>query len=288
MYNYKYKVFGDLVDIFGGGNSVLIVNKGSSIGWSYEELEKSKTALGFDLVDVMKAILKSWDDEKSGVEINTKNKGLIKKAYLGMYHDFHGLAIQIDLIEHLFSNRKDSTLHKDFLYVSEVVENYFSNLRSIYDFMASLLRLAVKKRFWGQFNFDSLNSLIEAVSNGKTNGKFSDELNERLLTIKDEFIYVRGRRDSFIHNGEQVSVMTDEEGYHIEVSCESEQKKKIVPLLVYLSDRTNKMFNFGEKIAQIIFDEYCKEYGEVPLFLTALEGVCIPGFIKFLGVLPED
>lgn len=149
-----------------------------------------------------------------------------------------------------------------------------------------LLRLAVKKRFWGQLNFDSLNSLIEAVLNEKTNGKFPDELNRQLLIIKDEFLYVRSRRDSIIHNGEQISVMTDENGYHIEVWRESE--KKIVPLFQYLSDRTKAMFTFGEVIAQIIFDEYSKEYGKVPLLLSALEGVCIPGFIKFLGVLPEN
>ncbi|MEE1131468.1 MAG: hypothetical protein UHX00_07625 [Caryophanon sp.] len=267
---------------------MLLVNKGKSIGWNIDELKRSKENLGFNLITVMSSILRSWNEDGSNEAISEKDKGLINKAYLGLYHDFHGLAIQIDLIEHLHMNRKGSTIHKDCLYVSQVIENYFSNLRSIYDFMGSLLKLAVKKRLWGQFNFDSLNKLIEAVSNGKTVEKFPEKLNKQLLNIKDEFLYVRDRRDSIIHNGEIISVMTDESGYHIKSKCASSGKEEIVPLFDYLAERTNNMFKFGESIAQIIFDEYNNEYGEIELLIVALEGVCIPKFIEFLDIRVEN
>lgn len=274
---------------------MLLINKSSSIGWSYNQLKESKTALGFDLISVLHSILDSWETNRGGQIINentqelkNKYKGLVKEAYLAMYHDFHGLAVQIDMIQHLFVNRKNAVRHKDFLYVSEIVEKYLSNLRSIYDFMAKVLRLAVKQRYFGQINFDSLNSLIESVEKRKTAGKIPEGLKESLLSIKDEFLYVRGMRDSIIHNGEQISIMPDDDGYYLRIWSEEKGKKVYVPLLNYLSERTIEMFNFGEKIGVVIFNEFCKEYGDIPFRLVALEGVRIPTFINFLGILPDD
>jgi len=274
---------------------MLLINKSSSIGWSYDQLKVSKTALGFELISVLHSILDSWKTNFKGQvtnentqELKSKYKGLVKEAYLAMYHDLHGLAVQIDMIQHLFVNRKNAVRHKDFLYVSEIVEKYFANLRSIYDFMAKVLRLAVKQRYLGQINFDSLNNLIESLEKGKTDGKIPEGLKESLLSIKGEFLYVRGMRDSIIHNGEQISIMTKDDGYYLSIWSEDEEKEVYVPLLNFLSERTIEMLNFGEQIGEVIFSEFCKEYGDIPFTLVALEGVCIPAFINFLGILPGD
>lgn len=177
-----------------------------------------------------------------------------------MYHDLHGLAVHIDMIQYFFDNRRGGVRHKDFLYVSEIVEKYLANLRSIYDFMAKILRLAVQERHLGQINFDSLNSLIESVEKGKTDGKIPEGLKEALLSIRSEFHHVRDMRDSIIHNGEQISIMTKDDGYYIGIWSEEEKKDVYVSLLKFLSESTMKMLSFGEEIGELIFNEYCKKY----------------------------
>lgn len=265
---------------------MLLINKGNSIGWSYEELRVSKDALGINLISVLSSIEMSWDQNNNNgqKELSPKYKGLVKEAYNAMYHDIHGLAVQVDLLKFLFIHKGDLVRHKDFLFVSEIVEKYLTNLRSIYDFMAKVLRLSVEDRHLGQINFDSLNSLIESVEKEKTKGKISRELEELLISIKKEFHKVRNLRDSIVHNGEQITILTDEKGYLIEVLSEESNGKNTVYLMDFLSVRTKKMILFGEGIAEIVFKEYCKQYGDVTLFLVGLEGVCIPAFIEFLNM----
>lgn len=45
---------------------------------------------------------------------------------------------------------------------------------------------------------------------------------------------------------------------------------------------------FGEDIARLIYEEYRKNYGDFNLGLLALEGICIPNFIKFLGIFKDE
>ena len=270
----------------------MLVNKGESSYWTYEALRESKIALGFRFLSVLRSILSDWEKPRSNqeeisTELKDKYKGLVREASEAMYHDLHGLAVHVDMIHYFFDNRKGGLRHKDFLYISEIVEKYIANLRSIYDFMAKLLRLAVKERYIGQISFDSLNSLIESIEKGKTKDKLPEKLETIILSIKEEFLMVRDFRDSILHNGDQVRIFTGEEGYLLERGKE-EGRDKRVSLLCYLKDRTNKMLDFGEKLAEITYEEYCGIYKEIPFQLTALEGICIPKFIEFLDLLPED
>src|SRR5690625_4298178 len=121
----------------------MLINKGSSENWSYEELKDSEDTLGFKLISVLRSIEQSWERYEGENQIKDKYKGLVKEASLALYHDLHGLAV---MIQHMFHSRNETTRHKDFLFVSEIVEKYFSNLRSIYDYMAKILRLSVNRR----------------------------------------------------------------------------------------------------------------------------------------------
>jgi hypothetical protein len=267
----------------------MLINKGSSIGWATEQLEKSREALGLTLISVLSSIRESWKigqetEQGSPHAISPKIKGLIIEAYEAMYHDLHGLIIQVDMIKHFFDNKKGITRHKDFLYVTEVIEKYFANMRSIYDFMSKVLILSVDPKLFGQVSFDSLNSLITSVEKGKTKGKLTADLEKLLLEIKPSFHALRDIRDFIIHNGKQLKIMTGENEYLVENFIEKDKTDDYVPLLPYLSTITKEMLIFGDEIAHIIYEEYTKRYGEVPYFLVALEGVCIPSFIDFLGL----
>ncbi|MEJ9115922.1 hypothetical protein LAV76_24465 [Bacillus paramobilis] len=272
----------------------MIINKGMSIGWSPDQLHASKNALGFQLISILDYILKSWEN-KQDRQIETQNifklkyQGLVKEAYEGLYNDYHGLAVKIDMLELIFQKKQTDMRHKDFLYVAEVVEKYFMDIRSIYDFMAKILRLTVDPKYVGQLSFDSLNSLITSVEKGKTKGKLPESLEGKLLSIIDSFHKTREIRDSIVHSGHQINIMTLDQGYAVKIpSNKNGEPDECIPLLPYLSEITMEMFSFGEDIAILIYEEYRKIYGEFPLGLVALEGICIPNFIEFLNIAPSQ
>lgn len=269
---------------------MMIVNKGSSFGWSLEDLAASKDSLGLSIIQVLDGITTSWEKEDpEATSVIPKNtKGLIKEAYRGMYHDLHGLSVLIDMINHIYESKGSLTRHKDFLFVSEAVEKYFSNLRSIYDFLAKVSLLAVNPRFHGQISFDSLNTLIKNAENEKKKEKFPLELVEELLSIKPAFNSLKNIRDYITHNGKQLKIRTHIDGYHIENLENKETDEPYLPLLPLLSTLTMDMLSFSAEIAVIISNKYTEYYGEIPYPLIALNGICMPAFIDFLGLLEED
>lgn len=269
---------------------MLIVNKGTSIGWKLEDLEADDNVLGLLIVSVLDCILDPIEGEVNS--LSPVNHGLVKEARTAMVHDIHGLAILNDMIHFIFERHVD-LVPKDRLYIIELIEKYFTNLRSIYDFMCKILRLAVKEGRIGQIPFDSLNNLITyAETKQRAIVNLPDDLIFLLKDIKSEFHLVRGIRDFIIHNGKQISLLTNENGYKLGpfdnggalADYTLGEERKHEDLIPYLSERTNRMLDFGESIAKIIDREFRRNHGNYPLSLCALEGVCIPSFVKFLGL----
>lgn len=269
---------------------MLIVNKGTSIGWSSEELEANDNVLGLFMVSVLDCILNPIQNDVNS--LRPEYQGLVKEARTAMVHDIHGLAILSDMIQFTFEKHNDLK-HKDFLYVIELIEKYFTNLRSIYDFMSKVLRLAVEEGRIGQIPFDSLNDLITYAESSSRAARFlPNDLINLLVEIKSEFHLVRGIRDFIIHNGKQISLLSDKNGYKLGpfdntgalAEYEPEEERKHEDLIPYLAERTNRMLVFGETIGTIIDREFRRHHGDYPLLLCALEGVCIPSFVQFLGI----
>jgi hypothetical protein len=269
---------------------MLIVNKGTSIGWSAKDLEANDNVLGLFLVSVLDCIISPIQGDVYRLRPNYQ--GLVKEARTAMVHDIHGLAILNDMIQFTFEKHEELA-HKDFLYVMELIEKYFTNLRSIYDFMSKVLRLAVEEGRIGQIPFDSLNDLISyAETNPRAASNLPEDLIDLLKGIKSEFHLVREIRDFIIHNGKQISLLSDDAGYRLGPFDSNGTITEYTPgeeriheeLLPYLAARTNRMFEFGETVGNIINREFRRLHGDFPLFLCALEGVCMPSFVRFLGL----
>ncbi|SEL78469.1 hypothetical protein [Paenibacillus sp. OK003] len=269
---------------------MLIVNKGTSIGWSVEDLKANNNVLGLTIVSVLDCILSPI---QGGVHrLRPTYQGLVEEARTAMIHDIHGLAILNDMIQYISEKHKDLT-HKDFLYVVELIEKYFTNLRSIYDFMSKVLRLAVEEGRIGQISFDSLNDLITfAETNSRAAITLPEDLINLLKGIKSEFHLVREIRDFIIHNGKQISLLFDDKGYKLGpfnsngtlVEYALGEEILYEELMPYLAERTNYLLEFSEEVGFIINREFGRLHGAFPLMLCALEGVCIPSFVKFLGL----
>jgi hypothetical protein len=160
------------------------------------------------------------------------------------------------------------------MYVMEIIEKYFTNLRSIYDFISKILRLAVEERRIGQIPFDSINGLITfAESSPRAVQLIPEDLIILLKEIKSEFHLVRSIRDFIIHNGKQISLLTDKNGYKLGpfdntgnlAGYSPGEDRSYEDLITYLADRTNRMLEFGEKVGIIIDREFRRHHGDFPL-----------------------
>lgn len=267
----------------------MIVNKSTSIGWTIEALEADKSVLGLKLISVLDCILRPLLGDVH--KLRPQYQGLIEEARIALVHDIHGLAILNDMLQFIFT-KPDGIQHKDFLYVMEIIEKYFTNMRSIYDFMSKVLRLAVEEKNIGKISFDSFNSLLTfAESNSKPQQLLPEDLISLLTNIKDEFNLVKNIRDFIIHNGKQISLLKDDKGYQLGpfnnqgelIELQLGEENKYEYLIPYLSQRTESMLKFGESIADIIHREFTRMNGEFPFMWSALEGVCIPSFVDLLG-----
>lgn len=269
-----------------------MVNKGLQIGLSREMLLKDDNILGLDFLSVLYHIEESWKEERITEEVeqqlDPRTRGLIRKASESVYHDIHGLAVLVDLINFLYMNKRQGTRHKDFLYVQEILEKYYTNLRSIYDFLANILPLAVDPKYYGQLSFDSFNSLLTKTENGKAAGKLPESAEKIILAAKESFVHVKDIRDSIIHRGLQLDApMTKEDGYYLTINNENGEPGE-QRLLDYLSDITKQLLGTAEDLASVVWEEYTSRYGKLPFSYVALAGVCIPDFVKFLDISKEE
>ncbi len=252
-------------------------------------MREDDNILGFRFLSVLYYIINSWDHEGPETEdgprrMKEKGRQIVRDAYQGMYHDLHGLAILIDMVKVIFENKRSITLHKDFLYVQEIIEKYYTNLRSIYDFLANVLNLAVEPRLVGQLPFNSFNDVINAIESGKLKEKLPEEAQRAILSVKSSFLHVRHMRDDIIHNGKQLlAPMTKDDGYYrIEDKGDGTQLQE--PLLTYLSRLTVDLFHVADKLSEVIYNVHIERYGPISQQYVALVGVCIPTFVKFLGI----
>lgn len=266
------------------------VNKGTSRFWSAEALTASDEALGLLLLSVLDSILRPVHGEVH--RLNDKYHGLVEEAHIALSNDIHGLAILQDMITFTYENKHQLLRHKDFLYSLELIEKYFTNLRSIYDFMSKVLRLSVEERRIGQIPFDSLNDMIAFSETKRGQECLSKQLVELLKGIKAEFHLIRNMRDFIVHHGKQITLLTDDNGYKLGPFDSTGNLAEFVPgeerkyeaLMPYLAERTQCMLSFGDEIGNIIFNEFQNQHGKFPFSYSAIEGECIPSFIRFLAL----
>jgi hypothetical protein len=271
--------------------SFLLVNKALLVGLTEHEVLTNNNILSFHFLNVLNSIELSWNMEEScwkhdpsSLQLDDEYRGLVKEAHNAMYHDLHGLATHIDLIKLIYDQRNYQTRHKDILYIQELTEKYLFNLRSIYDFLAKVMRLAVDPKKQGQINLNSFNDLITKIENNKVGDKIPEAAQKSILDVKTQFMNVKDFRDKLVHNGKLVFIMLKDGEYWIGNLVNDRGQEISLPLFDYLKSITIEMMNVADDLAIVIYEEYRSRYGDTPLFYTALDGVCIPSFVEFLGL----
>lgn len=280
-----------------------LINKGSTTFWDSEELNKSKDALGDILLSVFSTLqfnqkIENQFREQNGVEPLplSREMGLYSTYHDGLYNEIHSLASTVDLLYYIQSNKKhDDLRHKDNLYALVLLESYFTSLRVIFDYLSVVYKITINEDARsGLPPKDSFNNLLQFIKKGHAEGRIPPVIIEIFLENEELFENIKTIRDLIIHKGKEPVIYTIDDEYYFSLHTGSNYpfknvvkdilgtEKEMYPLFPYLSKITNSMLlmthNLGMEIAEIL---------KLKLHLSALEGVCIPGFISFLALTNE-
>ncbi len=272
------------------------VIKGTSVGWDIERFRSDKESLGLYIVSVLTTWQMKIESENRPL---TRDEGKIKKAFYGMKNDIHNLAVIIDMMETISQDNNSRMQGKDSLYITVLLESYFTNLRSIFDFTTLIIRLTVEQENLKRLptkNEESFNKLLGFIKNVNNKGIYPQEICNIILNHEVTFNIIKDIRDLIIHKGDEPIIYSQNGSYEfsfrrLKVGDDQNIALNILnsdtsmyPLFDYLSKITNRMFSYLEDLTPPIYNYICKKEGkEVNLWLAALEGVCIFEFVDFLG-----
>jgi len=294
---------------------MMIINKGSTAFWNPEHLKSADHALGDYLLSLFNTLKsernfenqKRRDEGLPGIVI-TRLEGLIDSYFNALYNEIHTLAVLIDMV-YYFSNKSDddNIRHKDSLYIITLVESYFTSLRAIFDYISVVYRVALDEKYLPNIpSSDSFNDILKFVKKESAKDIIPNDIIELFLQYEDIFQNIKNIRDLIIHKGKEPIIYKDNNEYHFSLEVGSifpyknvaedilRIEKNIYPLMPYLSKLTNSVLEFTSNLGIMLYKHLTQKRGqEIKIVFSAYEGVCIPGFIKFLAItnkniLPND
>jgi hypothetical protein len=220
--------------------------------------------------------------------------GKIKASILGFTSDLHNVAINYCLLNEILTS-SEITLAKRHLFSSLVLENYFTNLRSLMDFLCNIIKLSLTEKQLKTFpDIDSLNKLINFSEKEANKDKLPSEIQYFLKAVKPTLNEIREIRDLVIHKGKEILISKDEnKSYQIRIPKTSMYSDdNILPNILdsqdvnynlydYLRVITKKIFTHTEDIGVIMLNDIIinKKY-EWTIF--AIGNQCLSEFNEFL------
>lgn len=267
--------------------------KGISSFWNPKDLQKDQDVLGLYIISACR----TWEfDSKNKEELDERKKGKIIKSIRGLENDFYNLAGISNMINDIIENSDNSIIRdKDFLYIGILIESYYTNLRSIFDFIPIIINICLNNKNSCNYpDFDSFNKLVKYCKNSNNKDKLPEKLIEKIKDGEVIFNIVKDTRDCIIHKGEDSIVhRIDTEYYFAILKGDITNRENILPDILnceelyypineYLSRLTNQVITFIEELAHIICDIWFSSENKNSLIYCALEGSVIPHFVKFL------
>lgn len=275
------------------------VIKGTVVGCGYKYWKEDKNILSSRLISVMA----TWEmkyrltDKEISKNLN-REYGKIKNAYSAIMNDIHNLAISLDMIE---SNLNNTSLEwgKKSMYVTLLVEAYFTNLRSIYDFTSYFAKLLVAEEKLNQLpskKEGSIKELIKYCKKEAAKEVMPQEVINAFVECEENLDNIRMIRDLIIHKGKEPILFFENSG-EIKFSINqitNDKNKNLLPNILneesqlydlkkYLAKITNNTFEYIEKLGTAMHHEFLKKDKDYRIYLGGLVGMCIPNFIEFLG-----
>ncbi|RAJ11707.1 hypothetical protein LV92_02639 [Arenibacter echinorum] len=223
----------------------------------------------------------------------SREYGKIKASIYGFTSDLHNLAINYCLLNETIENLEVNK-HKTRLYVGLLLENYFTNIRSLYDFLFHLIKICLTdtqlKSFPGK---DSLNNLISFSKKANNEDKLPLRVRQFLFDIQPYLEEIRTIRDAIIHKGKEIVITKKGDEILIRIPKSGlYSNDTIFPNILncketdynmkdYLREMTISLFKNSEDLGLVILSELF-EKGKFNWNIHSITNYCMEDFTKFM------
>ncbi|WKL50440.1 hypothetical protein Q1W71_11860 [Flavobacterium pectinovorum] len=226
-------------------------------------------------------------------EDKAREFGRIKSAMNGFTEDLHNLSINYCLFKEI-NETVHINGHKSNLYISIILENLFSNLRSIYDFLYHFIKIALSDKELKTYPAtDSINKLITFSKNEKNQDKLPKNIIWILGNIEDDLNDIKQIRDNIIHKGKDFLLTRKEGVLYMRVPIkETNSNDNLLPNILKTNDIDYNVEKYLNKIIKttlkniedfgVIISNEISNNPEIQFNLYSISNYCIDEFNEFL------
>jgi hypothetical protein len=225
--------------------------------------------------------------------------GKINSSIYGYTSDLHNTAINYCLLKETIENL-DVNKHKTNLYISLLLENYFTNIRSLYDFLFNIIKICLTDEQLKSYpEKDSLNNLIKFSKNPNNKEKLPLRIHNFLFDIEPYLNEIRTIRDSIIHKGKEIIITKRNNEIFIRIPKTGLfGNDNILPNILncnevdynmndYIREVTKSIFKYSEDLGIIILLELF-EKGKFNWNIYSITNYCMDEFTAFMLNQPND
>ena len=228
-----------------------------------------------------------------------KSYGEVRQAIIAMETDIHFLSVCYHQFQHTeLDDNLDNGIKS--LYFTNLTESYFTNLRSIYDRLATFPRIVLSDDELKSdgLNKDSFNSLVKSCRfSAAAKAAYSTEILDMIFAIDVDLQNVRLIRDAIIHHGKEPIVINDKgRGLTLKIpsSIGNYSSANILPNILnldndeyplydYLREITLRLLINMEEMGNLLGHYYFNSLGEESqIYYYGLAGQCMETYLKFL------
>ncbi|WP_241279588.1 hypothetical protein [Chryseobacterium cucumeris] len=219
--------------------------------------------------------------------------GKIKSALNGYTNDLHNISINYCLFKEI-NNNIEIGKYKGDLYIVLLLENIFTNLRSLYDFFYHFIKICLNEKHLKQYpQKDSINNLITFAHNPNNSDKLPPEVIRYLEYIQSDLEDIKKIRDNIIHKGKDIMLSRDSGKLLMRIPIKDLfTKDNLLPNILeeenlnydvekYLSKIIKTTFKNMEMLGEVLFSELCQDKN-YRISLCSISNYCIDDFNDFL------
>ncbi len=238
----------------------------------------------FSPQDELTANIESW---------KSREFGKIKASIYGYTSDLHNLSINYCFLKETLNN-SDINKHKTNLYVSLLLENYFTNIRSLYDFLFHIIKICLSDQQLKTYpDTDSLNKLIKFSKNKNNRDKLPSRIQSFLVDIEPYLEEIRTIRDFIVHKGKEIIITKKDDQLFIRIPKTGLfSNDNLLPNILnsseidynmddYIRELTKSIFKYSEDLGMILLIELF-EKEKFNWNLYSITNYCMEDFTEFM------
>lgn len=219
--------------------------------------------------------------------------GKIKSAINGFTEDLHNLSINYCLFKEI-NETVHINGHKSNLYISVILENLFTNLRSIYDFLYHFVKITLSEKELKLYpQKDSINNLLTFSKNKNNQDKLPKNIIWILNNIENDLNDIKQIRDNIIHKGKDFLLTRKEGILFMRVPIKATNSNdNLLPNILNTNEIDYDVEKYLNKIIKttlknmedfgVIITNEISSNSEIKLNLYSISNYCIDEFNEFL------